>query len=63
MYYGQIAFVELVTKVKGRTKITVLDYFVINKENGTATSIVKKLAKGQRIQVRVGTKIVFRATI
>ena len=62
-YYGEIAFVELVAKVKGRTKITVLDYFVINNQNGTATSIVKKLTKGQRIQVRVGTKIVFRATI
>lgn len=62
-YYGEIAFIELVAKVKGRTKITVLDYFVINNENGTATSIVKKLAKGQRIQVRIGTKIVFRATI
>ena len=62
-YYGEIAFVELVAKVKGRTKITVLDYFVINNENGTATSTVKKLAKGQKIQVRVGAKIVFRATI
>lgn len=62
-YYGEIAFVELVAKVKGRTKITVLDYFVINNENGTATSFVKKLTKGQKIQVRVGTKIVFRATI
>ena len=62
-YYGEIAFLELVAKVKGRTKITALDYFVINNENGTATSIVKKLAKGQRIQVRIGTKIVFRATI
>ena len=62
-YFGTIAFVELITKVKSKTKITVLDYFVISKQNGTATSNIKKLKKGQRIQVRIDKKIVFRATI
>jgi hypothetical protein len=62
-YEGTIAFVELVTKVNSKTKVTVLDYFVITTENATATSTVKKLKKGQRIQVRIDGTIVFRATI
>ncbi len=61
-YSGQIAFIELLTKTKKGTKVTTLDYFVLENEDGTATVVLKKLVKGQRIQVRIDNAVVFRAT-
>ena len=58
-YYGKIVTVYVGTTVKGKTTYKKLDYFVLDKEDGTATFTSKvKLAKGQTIQVKVGSKVV-----
>jgi hypothetical protein len=62
-YYGRIAYVQLVTKTKTGVKTTTLDYFVIENEDGTADIKLKKLAKGQKLQVRIGKTIVFSRTL
>jgi hypothetical protein len=62
-YWGRIAYVQVVTKTKTGTKTTTLDYFVIDNEQGTASISVKKLAKGQKLQVRIGKTIVFSKTL
>jgi len=62
-YYGRIAYVQVVTKTKTGVKTTTLDYFVIENEDGTANITVKKLAKGQKLQVRIGKTIVFSKSL
>ncbi|CAN2210150.1 hypothetical protein MCEMRE239_00958 [Candidatus Nanopelagicaceae bacterium] len=58
-YYGRIVTVYVGTTVKGKTTYKKLDYFVLDKEDGTATFTSKvKLAKGQTIQVKVGSTVV-----
>lgn len=63
VYYGLIAYVQVVTKTKTGTRTTTLDYFVVDREDGKASISVKKLLKGQKLQVRIGKKIVFNKTI
>ena len=62
-YFGSVAYIQLVTKTGSRVRTTTLDYFVVDREDGTANISVKKLLKGQRLQVRIGKTIVFNKTI
>ena len=62
-YFGRVAYVELVTKTRTGLRTTTLDYFVVDREDGKATLSVRKLLKGQKIQVRIGKSIVFNKTI
>ena len=58
-YYGKIVTVYVSTTVKGKITFKKLDYFVLDKKDGAATITSKiKLAKGQTIQVKVGSKVV-----
>ncbi len=58
-YYGKIVTIYVGTTVKGKTTYKKLDYFVLDKEDGTADITTKmKLKKGQTIQVKVGSKVV-----
>jgi hypothetical protein len=58
-YYGKIVTIYVGTTVKGKTAYKKLDYFVLDKEDGTAEfSTMMKLKKGQTIQVKVGSKVV-----
>jgi putative transposon-encoded protein len=58
-YYGKIVTVYVGTTVKGKTTYKKLDYFVLDKEDGTATISSKvKLAKGQTIRINVGKTVV-----
>ena len=63
IYYGRVAYVQLVTKTKTGLRTTTLDNFVIDREDGKAVISVGKLLKGQKIQVRIGKTIVFNKTI
>ncbi len=63
VYYGRIAYVQVVTKTKTGTRTTTLDYFVVDREDGKATISVKKLLKGQKLQVRIGKTLVFNKMI
>ena len=62
-YYGRIAYVQVVTKTKTGVKTTTLDYFVIDNEEGIANISVKKLAKGEKLQVRIGKTIVYSKSL
>ena len=62
-YWGRIAYVQIVNKTKSGSKTTTLDYFAIDQQDGTATITLKKLMKGQTLQVRVGKTILFSKTL
>ena len=58
-YYGKIVTVFVGTTVKGKTTYKKLDFFVLDKEDGTANITSKvKLVKGQVIRVNVGSTVV-----
>lgn len=57
-YFGRDAKVELVTGSKVKT----LESFVVNQQDGNMTVTLRKLVSGQKIQIRIGKAIVFRAT-
>ena len=58
-YYGKIVTIYVGTTVKGKTTYKKLDFFVLDKEDGTANITSKvKLVKGQTIQVKVGSTVV-----
>lgn len=57
-YFGLIAYVEVGTSVKGVMKYSVVDYLAIAKADGTASLLVKKLAKGQIVRIKVGKTVV-----
>ncbi|CAN1515199.1 hypothetical protein MCERE3_00974 [Candidatus Nanopelagicaceae bacterium] len=58
-YYGKIVTVYVGTTVKGKTTYKKLDFFVLDKEDGTANITSKvKLVKGQVIRVNVGSTVV-----
>jgi hypothetical protein len=63
VYYGRIAYVQVVTKTKTGTRTTTLDFFVVDREDGKANISIKKLLKGQKLQVRIGKTLVFNKTI
>jgi hypothetical protein len=58
-YYGKIVTIYVGTTVKGKTTYKKLDFFVLDKEDGTANITSKvKLVKGQVIRVNIGSKVV-----
>jgi hypothetical protein len=58
-YFGKIVTVYVGTTKNGRTTFKKLDFFALDKEDGTATISSKvKLAKGQIIRVNVGKTVV-----
>ena len=58
-YYGKIATVYVGTTVKGKTTYKKLNFFVLAKQDATATFTSKvKLVKGQTVQVRVGSAVI-----
>jgi hypothetical protein len=56
-YYGDIVYIEVRTKTKTGFKTTIVDFFVVMKENGTLSVTTKKLSKGQTLRVRVGNQL------
>jgi hypothetical protein len=54
---GDIVYIEVRTKTKTGFKTTVVDSFVVMKENGTLSVTTKKLRKGQTLRVRVGNQL------
>jgi hypothetical protein len=57
-YYGKIVTIYVGTTVKGKTTYKKLDFFVLDKEDGTANITSKvKLVKGQVIRVNVGRTV------
>ena len=58
-YYGKIVTIYVGTTVKGKTTYKKLDFFALDKEDGTATITSKvKLVKGQIVRVNVGSTVV-----
>ena len=58
-YYGKIVTIYVGTTVKGKTTYKKLDFFVLDKEDGTANITSKvKLVRGQVIRVNVGSTVV-----
>ena len=58
-YFSKIVTVFVGTTKNGRTTFRKLDFFALDKEDGTATISSKvKLAKGQIIRVNVGKTVV-----
>ena len=63
-YYGKIVTVYVGTKKNGKVTYRAIDFFAVDKEDGTATISTKmKLAKGQIIRVNVGKTVVKSLTL
>jgi septal ring-binding cell division protein DamX len=63
-YFGKIVTVFVGTKKNGKVTYRVLDYFAVDKEDGTASISTKvKLTKGQIIRVNVGKTVVKSLTL
>ena len=58
-YYGKIVTIYVGNTVKGKTTYKKFDFFVLDKEDGTANITSKvKLVKGQVIRVNIGSTVV-----
>jgi uncharacterized repeat protein (TIGR02059 family) len=63
-YFGKIVTVYVGTKKNGKVTYRALDYFAVDKEDGTASISTKvKLTKGQIIRVNVGKTVVKSLTL
>jgi type II secretory pathway pseudopilin PulG len=58
-YWTRLVYVEVIAKTKTGTRTTVLDYFFLDTEDGTVDLTVRKLKKGEKLQVRVGKTVLY----
>jgi ATPase subunit of ABC transporter with duplicated ATPase domains len=63
-YFGKIVTVYVGTKKNGKVTYRAIDYFAVDKEDGTASISTKvKLTKGQIIRVNVGKTVIKSLTL